>query len=348
MATVKIGGRWVGDGEPCFMIAEAGSNHDGKLEQAIRLIDVAASAGADAVKFQLFRADKLYTRNAGQSGYLNSAKPIYDIVNALEMPYEWLPKLMDYCRTKGLLFLSSVFDEDSADRLAPYVECFKIASYEMTHIPLIRYVGQKGKPVIISTGTADLDEIDGTVKEFNTTGNNDLILMQCTAAYPAPLESLNVRAIATMKSKFGLPVGLSDHSIDPTLAPLIAVAVGANLIEKHFTLSRKLPGPDHRFAIEPDELHTMIRKVRNAELALGSGEKKMHSVESELRRFARRTIIAIRDIDAGEMFTKENIGVLRPGVLPMGLPPKAYLTVLGRRAKKQILANSTIYQTDIA
>ena len=171
--------------------------------------------------------------------------------------------------------------------------------------------------------------------------------MQCTAAYPAPLEALNVRAILGMKSRFQVPVGLSDHSTDPVLAPLLAVAVGANLIEKHFTLNRDLPGPDHRFAIDPKGLRALVTKVREAEAALGSGEKKAESAEAELRRFARRTIVALRDIQPGEKFTKTNIAVLRAGILPTGLPPKAYPTILGRRASKQISANSTIQQSDI-
>jgi len=187
--TITIGGRRIQDGHPCFIIAEAGSNHDGKLDQALQLIDAAAEAGADAVKFQLFRAARLYPKSSGRSEYLNNPRSIYDIMAEMEMPYDWLPHLAARCRTGGVLFLGSVFDEESVDRLDPYVEAFKIASYEMTHLPLVRYVARKGKPVILSTGTADLDEVAETVDEFRRTGNERLVLMQCTAAYPAPLES---------------------------------------------------------------------------------------------------------------------------------------------------------------
>jgi len=348
MKKMRIGERWVGNGEPCFIIAEAGSNHDGKLEQARHLIDVAASAGADAVKFQVFRANRLYPRSAGVSGYLKISKPIYDIVAEMEMPYEWIPELAACCREKGALFLASVFDEESADRLDPHVQVFKIASYEMTHLPLVRYVARKGKPVIISTGTANLDEVAETVKEFCGTGNDDLILMQCTAAYPAPLETLNVRVVATLKSTFGVPVGLSDHSRDPLVAPLVAVALGANLIEKHFTLSRELRGPDHAFALEPSELRLMIQKVREAERALGGGEKVMQPVEAELRAFARRRIFAVRDITAGESLTRENIAVLRCGNLMPGLEPGYFEEMLGRRARRHIPAESAIRRDDYA
>lgn len=347
MKKVRIGERWVGNGEPCFIIAEAGSNHDGRLEQARRLIDVAASAGADAVKFQIFRANRLYPRSAGVSGYLKITKPIYDIIAEMEMPYEWLPELAACCREKGILFLASVFDEESADQLDAHVEAFKIASYEMTHLPLIRHIAKKGKPVIISTGTANLDEVTETVKEFRGTGNDDLILMQCTAAYPAPLETLNLRAIATLRSTFGAPVGLSDHSRDPVVGPLAAMALGANLIEKHFTLSNELPGPDHRFALESAELKLMIQKVRETEKALGSGEKVVQPVEAELRGFARRSIFAVKDIAAGEELTRDNIAVLRCGKLPAGLHPKDYPRLLGRRAARHILLESTIRLQDI-
>ena len=343
---VKIGKRWIGNGERVFVTAEAGSNHNCNFEQAQCLIDVAAAAGADAVKFQVFRADRLYPRSAGLSDYLKSPKPIYDIITEMEMPYEWVPDLEKLCRGRGLQFQASIFDEESADMVGPYVDSFKIASYEMTHFPLIRYVAEKGKPVIISTGTASLDEVTATVEEFRRTGNRDLILMQCTGAYPAPLESLNVRAVSTMKTAFGVPVGFSDHSRDPLIGPLAAVAVGANLIEKHFTLSNELPGPDHRFALEPSELRLMIQKVREVENALGSGEKIIQPVEAELRGFARRSIFAIKDIAEGEAFTRENIAILRCGNLPPGLEPECFEEILGKHAQHNISAEQAIRERD--
>lgn len=346
--SIHIATRPVGDTAPCFIIAEAGCNHDGRLEQAKQLVDVAVRAGADAVKFQLFRASKLYPKTAGESAYLKQARSIYDIIAEMEMPYEWLPELARYSRQNGIVFLSSVFDEESVDRLDPYVQAYKIASYEMTHIPLIRYVARKGKPVIISTGTAHLDEIKETAETFFRTGNENLVLMQCTAAYPAPLDSLNVRAIVTMKQVFGLPVGLSDHSRDPLVGPLAAVAVGANLVEKHFTLSNQLPGPDHGFAVEPHELTLMVQKIREVEHALGSGVKAVHPVEAELRGFARRSIFALKDIRLGEVFTNENTGVLRCGQLSPGLEPKFYDELLGKHAQKDIQSGTAIQKADYA
>ena len=343
---VRIAGRTVGDGAPCFVIAEAGSNHNGSLDQALRLIDVAARAGADAVKFQLFRADRLYPKTAGQSDYLKQDRSIFDIITEMEMPYEWLPHLAEGCRERGVFFLASVFDEESLDRLDPFVPAYKVASYEMTHLPLLRAIARRGKPVIMATGAATLEEVAESAETFLATGNRELILMQCTAAYPAPLESLNIRAIPQLKERFLLPVGLSDHSRDPVVGPVAAVALGANLLEKHFTLSNRLPGPDHAFAVEPDELAEMVRRVREAEQVLGTGEKKVHPVEEELRRFARRHLVAVRDIAAGEAISRENALVLRRGKLPEGLEPKYYEEVLGRPARRAIPAGTAIRRED--
>jgi N-acetylneuraminate synthase len=347
MTTVSIGGRRVGDGEPCFCIAEAGSNHNGSLDMARRLIDVAVEAGADAVKFQLFRADRLYPRGAGRSEYLKLDRSIYDIIAEMEMPYEWIEPLAEHCRAGGVMFLASVFDEDAADRIERYVPAFKVASYEMTHIPLVRHLARKGKPLIISTGTAHLDEVRETVEEVRRTGNEDVILMQCTASYPAPLDALNVRAVQTLKQTFDVPAGLSDHSRDPIVGPVAAIALGANILEKHYTLDNDLPGPDHRFAVEPHELRAMIQAVRNTERALGTGEKAPLAIEQELRGFARRSVFALRDIDPDDVFSSANVAVLRCGNLGAGLPPREYPALLGRRAARRIPAESPIHAEDV-
>lgn len=344
--SVKIGGREVGEGHPCFIVAEAGSNHNGSLALARQLIDVAAEAGAGAVKFQLFRASKLYPRQAGQSDYLKMDRPIYDIIAEMEMPYEWLPELAEYAGKKGLCFLASAFDEESVDRLEPWVPAFKIASYEMTHLPLVRHIASKGKPVILATGTATLEEVRETVECIRKTGNRSLILMQCTASYPAPLGSLNVRAQVTLREEFGVPAGLSDHSRDPLAGPLAAVALGAHILEKHFTLSNQLPGPDHAFAVEPHELKEMVRQVRQVEQALGDGRKVVQPVERELREFARRQVVALKEIVPGEFFTRENAAVLRRGKLEAGLEPKLYDALLGKTARRKILGGTAIREGD--
>jgi sialic acid synthase SpsE len=347
MKRFEIGGRVVGEGGRCLVIAEAGSNHNGSLEQAKALVRIASEAGADAVKFQTFRADKLYARNAGKSDYLGLDESIFDVIAAMEMPYEWLPVLAAEAARHGLLFMSTPFDERSADELEPYVPAFKIASYEMTHLPLVRYVAQKRKPLIISTGTATLDEVRETVDAVRATGNEQFALLQCTASYPAPVDALHLRTIATMRDAFGVPVGLSDHSRDPLVAPVAAVALGACAIEKHFTFSNELPGPDHRFAIEPHELHAMVAAIRQCEAALGRAEKRPDDIEQELRAFARRTIFTATDIAEGEPFTTDNLAVLRAGKAGHGLPPSALESLFGKSASRALPAGVPVAAEDV-
>lgn len=347
MKTIEIGGRRIGPSEPCYIVAEAGSNHNGSLEQALSLIDLAADAEADAVKFQLFQASKLYPKSAGQSDYLGVPKPIYQIIEEMEMPVEWLPTLAAHARDRGIDFFAAPFDEQSADLLDSHVELFKIASYEMSHIPLLEHVARKGKPVIMSTGTATLDEVRHSVEAFLATGNQQLILLQCTAKYPAPLDALNVRAMVTLAREFSLPVGLSDHSRDPVVGPVTAVALGASVIEKHFTLSNRLPGPDHAFAVEGRELVRLVRRVREAEAALGTGKKEVLEVEAELRAFSRRALFTTRPVARGAVFTSENVAALRTGKLPRGLPPEALARVLGRKAARDLAAETSLGEDDL-
>jgi sialic acid synthase SpsE len=347
-ARVRIGERWVGAGEPTFVIAEAGSNHNGNFEQALRLIDAAAEAGADAVKFQHFKAATLYPRSAGESDYLKVRRPIYDIIADMETPDDWIPKLAEHCRARGLVFLSTPFDEAAVTALESHVPAFKVASYEMTHHPLLRRVAAAGKPVLMSTGTATLDEVLRAVDVVRATGNEQLIVLQCTASYPTPPDAVNARALVALREATGCPVGLSDHSRDPIVAPIVAVALGACVIEKHFTLSNRLPGPDHAFAVEPLELRELVRRVREAERVLGHGRKETLPEEEELRAFARRSIFATRAIAPGEALDAHNVAVLRCGKLGAALPPEALDHVLGRKAARAIPADSLIRLEDLA
>ena len=347
MTRIRIGERWIGEGEPAYIVAEAGSNHNGSFEQALRLIDAAADARADAVKFQQFKAEKLYPRSAGASDYLNTPRSIYDIIHDMETPGDWVPELAGHCRRRGLAFLSSPFDEESADLLDPWVPAFKVASYEMTHAPLLRHIARKAKPMIVSTGAAVLDEVLHAVEVIRSAGNDRIVLLQCTAKYPTPLDAVNARALVALREATGLPTGLSDHSRDPIVAPLVAVSLGACLIEKHFTLSNHLPGPDHAFAIEPHELRVLVQRVREAEQALGHGRKETLPEEEELRAFARRSIFALRRIGPGEPLSSENVAVLRCGKLGFGLPPEALDRVLGRKAARAIDAEALIRLEDL-
>lgn len=343
---VKIGNKKIGDKHPTYIIAEAGSNHNGHMYIAKRLIDKAADAGADAVKFQVFRAEKLYPKKAGVTKYLKMDKPIYEIIKDMEMPYEWIPTLAEYCKEKNIEFLASVFDEESADILDEYVNAHKIASYELTHIPLIRYVAKLKKPIILSTGASNISDIEESVRTIKDGENKNLCLMQCTAKYPAPLTAINVNVIRTFKDKFKIPVGLSDHSREVFIAPMAAVSVGAKIIEKHFTLDKNLPGPDHKFALEPDELKEMVEKINMVEKVLGSDTKKIEDEEKELFDFARRYIFASKDIKKGEIFTKDNLIVLRKGVIGAGIEPKKIDEVLGKKAARNILAEHCIQNGD--
>ncbi|MBI1952814.1 MAG: N-acetylneuraminate synthase family protein [Candidatus Omnitrophica bacterium] len=347
LSLVRLGSKGIGPGAACFVIAEAGSNHNGSLQRAQDLIDLACDAGADAVKFQLFRAQKLYPKSAGVSRYLEDHRSIYEIVAQMELPRPWLPVLAKRCEERNLLFMASVFDEESADLCDPYVKIHKIASYEMTHLPLIQHVARKGKPVVVSTGAASLEEISETVEAFHQTGNGQLILMQCTAAYPAPPETLNLRVLQALQSVFQVPVGLSDHSRHPFLAPVAAVAAGAHLIEKHFTFSNALPGPDHRFAVEPDELKEMVRLIRQAEAALGSGLKELQPVEEELHDFARRSVFSAKAIRAGEVVTGRDLIVLRNGRHSSGAPPRCLPLMLGKRAVRDLECEKPVRWEDL-
>ena len=347
MPRLQIGSRWIGAGAPVYVIAEAGSNHNGDFAQAQRLIDVAVAAGADAVKFQTFTARTMYPRSAGQSDYLKVQRSIYDIIEDMEMPPAWVPELSRYCAERGIEFLSSPFDEAAADLLAPHVNAFKIASYEMTHAPLVRHVARFKKPMLVSTGTATLEEVVRTVDAIRSEGNDEVVVLQCTASYPTPPEAVNARSIVALREATGALVGLSDHSRDPIVAPTLAVALGACVIEKHFTLGNDLPGPDHAFAVEPAELAALVRAVRTAETMLGHGRKEVLPVERELRTFARRSIFTTRTVKAGERLDENAIAVLRCGKLGYGLDPARYLELIGRVARRTIPAETCLRLEDL-
>lgn len=347
-SSFEIRGRTLGLSGPCFVIGEAGSNHNGSFEQALALIDVAARAGCDAVKFQVFKARRLYPKAAGRSDYLGDERSIFDIIAAMELPEDWLPRLRARADEHDLAFIVSPFHEEAVALLDPYVDAFKIASYELTHAPLLREVAKRGKPVILSTGASNLDEVREAVATLAAAGCERLALMQCTAAYPSPPEAVNVRALVTLREAFQIPSGLSDHSEDPIVAPMAAAALGAALLEKHYTLSKLLPGPDHAFAIEPDGLARLVAGVRAVERVIGTGDKQVHGVEDELRSFARRAIMTTKPVAAGERFSRDNVDVLRRGKLDGGLEPKHLDEVLASVAARDVPAETPLRSQDLA
>lgn len=328
-----------------FIIAEAGSNwRVGKpaedMRMALNLIDAAADAGADAVKFQTYRAEALYVKNAGVSHYLKKSgfeKDIVALLRDFEMPYEMIKDLSDHCKKRQIEFMSTPFSPEAFQVIDPFVKRHKIASYEITHIHLLELAAQSGKPLFLSTGAANDADIAWAVETFFKHQGSELILMQCTAAYPAPHEAMNLKAISWMRKRFGLAVGLSDHSLDPLTAPLAAVALGASAVEKHFTMDRQLSGPDHAYAIIPSELKEMVKKIREVEEMLGSGFKEYQSSEEELRLFARRGIQAIKFIPKGTLFQEGvNIEILRPGNQRQGVHPKFLSQILGKKSFRDI------------
>ncbi len=340
---IAIGQHKIGIGEPCFIIAEAGVNHNGSFEMARDLVDIAVSAGADAVKFQTFKADKVCSPSAPKATYqlqtTNSPESQLEMVKQLELPFEAFRELQSYCNSKGILFLSTPFDYESADFLSELaVPAFKISSGEITNLPFIEHLAKKHRPLILSTGMSTLEEVGTAVEAIRTTGNDQLALLQCVSNYPAQPSSINLRAMHTMADAFGVLVGYSDHTTGIDIANA-AVALGACILEKHFTISRDLPGPDHRASLEPHELAAMVRSIRDIEAALGDGCKRPALEERNIAAIARRSLVATSYIHAGTALTEDMIAILRPGT---GLPPAMRSQLLGRRVRHDIEAGTLL------
>lgn len=360
MNELTIGGKVVSEKSPVLIIAEAGINHDGNYEQALQLIDVAVEAGADVVKFQLFKAKKMYTEKAGDyTTASGDVKPINDILTTSELPEEWLPKLMKYCQQRNIGFLCTVCDEEGGDVLNDAgVDSFKLASYGITHIPLLQHVARYNKPIIFSSAGSYLSDVDVALRKIRETGNNKIALMHCVAKYPTPLEECNLNIIKTFSMAFpNVVIGYSDHSEDPVDAPVTAVILGAKVIEKHFTIDKSLPGADHSFALNPEQLKEMCSAIRNVEnlsdtekeehinqMTLGTSEKTVTGLEQDLRKYAFRCLFATKDIYTGEQITTENCAVLRPGNADRGIEPIFYDMLInnGVRAVKSVSKGDSI------
>lgn len=328
-----------------FVIAEAGSNwkcgtYEEDLERGKQLIRVAAKAGADAVKFQTYKPETIYVPDAGQSEYLSEygvKKNINKIFEDLSMPYEMIPQLAKFCKQEKIMFMSTPFSIQDAKAVDPYVEIHKVASFEINHLRLLEFLADTQKPILISTGASTYDEVDFVVDRIRKRGNDKIVLLQCTSKYPCPLDALNLSVIPNMRERYKIPIGFSDHSIEPVIAPVLAVGLEACVIEKHFTLDRNLSGPDHPFALIPSELDLMIRSIRHAESSLGSDKKKILKEELELRQFATRAIQAIRNISKGETLQEGvNFDILRPGNRIRGIEPRFLETVEGKKATSDI------------
>jgi len=320
-----------------FIIAEAGVNHNGDIKMAKAMIDVAVDAGADAVKFQTFKAEQVVGKNALKAKYQKENSPEsenhLEMLKKLELNANAHKELIDYCIEKGIMFISTPFDLESVDLLNELgVKIFKISSGEITNLPLLRKAGSLGKRIIISTGIADLSEIEDAVNVLISAGTSkeNITILHCNTAYPTPYKDANLLAMHTIRNKFEIKVGYSDHTLGIE-ASIAAAALGAAVIEKHFTLDKNMAGPDHKMSLEPLELKTMVKSIRNIEKALGDGVKKTSLSELENKSIVRKSIIATDNIKTGDVFTEKNVSVKRPGG---GLSPMLYDDVIGKVAKR--------------
>jgi N,N'-diacetyllegionaminate synthase len=340
---LTINDRRIGAGQDCFVIAEAGVNHNGNVDTAIQMIHAAAHAGADAVKFQTFKAEKLTLPHAPKAAYQKETTPESEsqlnMLRRLELSQDVYPVLIAECRKKSILFMSTPFDDDSANFLDGLgMSVFKISSGEITNLPFLVQIARKGKPVILSTGMSYLSEVDIAVRAIRAAGNQQLALLHCTSVYPANPADINLRAMNTMEQAFQAPVGFSDHSLGIEI-PLAAVAMGASIIEKHFTLDRSLPGPDQQASLEPGELENMVKGIRKVEAALGNGCKEPVELEADTANVARKSLVSCRQIPAGSVLSESDVVMMRPGT---GLPPAMLEYILGRTTRVDIPAGRLI------
>jgi len=328
-----------------FIIAEAGVNHNGSTELAKQLIDAAADAGADAVKFQTFKAEKLVSKNAQKADYqketTNTKESQFDMIKKLELDLDTHKELITYCQKKNIMFLSTPFDHDSIEMLNELgLNIFKIPSGEITNLPYLRHIGSLGKEVILSTGMADIGEIEDALDVLIEAGTKreHITVLHANTMYPTPMQDVNLRAMVTIGNAFDVSYGYSDHTLGIEV-PVAAVAMGATVIEKHFTLDKNMEGPDHKASLEPDELKAMVNAIRNIEVALGSGIKKPSPSEKPNMVIARKSIVAATPVKKGEIFTKKNLAIKRPG---NGINPMRWDEIVGSQAQKDYLEDELI------
>jgi len=342
--TIEIGKRLVGIAQPAYVIAEAGVNHNGDIGTARRLVDAAAKAGADAVKFQTFITERLVTRTAPKAEYQHRAtlaqESQFDLLSRLQLSAEAHRELLFYADECGVQFLSTPFDSESADFLeAINVAAFKVGSGELTDLPLLAHIARKRKPIILSTGMSWIGEVERALRTiYEAAPDPQIALMHCVSNYPTNAADVNLRAIDTLRQAFDLPVGYSDHTLGLPV-PLAAVGRGACIIEKHLTLDRELPGPDHRVSLEPSEFGALVRGIREVEAALGDGVKRPRSCESDVRAVARKSITTLVEIPSGCRIDREMLGVRRPGT---GIPPGDLELLIGRTTRQDVPADTQL------
>jgi N,N'-diacetyllegionaminate synthase len=349
MSVVRIGKRLVGEGQPCFLAAEVGINHNGDMELAHQSIDAAADAGADAVKFQNYRTEDFLSDRALTHEYTSQGKSVvesqYDMFKRCELAPAKLRELREHCDRRGVIFFSTPTSETGIQELIEIgVTLLKNGSDYLVNLPLIRGMARTGLPTVISTGMATLDDVSDAVEAFRGAGGKDLILLHCTSSYPTPAEDVHLRKIGTLRATFDCPVGLSDHT-DGTVAAIGAVALGACMIEKHFTLDKNLPGPDHRFSADPGEFRALVESVRSMEKSLGSAELKPAASEQLGRSDYRLSCVAARELPAGRRLVASDIAFRRPG---SGFPPKELEALIARELVKTVQQGHVFSSEDFA
>jgi N,N'-diacetyllegionaminate synthase len=342
---INIGNQSIGQGCPCFIIAEAGVNHNGELHLAKKLVDAAAAAGANAVKFQTFKAEGVVTDDVGIAEYAtrNLGKRLNqrEMIKRYELSYDDFRTLKKYCDQKKILFLSTPHSFDAIEFLNSLVPAYKFGSGDLTNIPALQYAARKRKPMILGTGMATLAEVREAARAIKSTGNNQIIALHCTTNYPCLPEEVNLRAMQTMQNTLPCLVGYSDHTLGTTV-PIMAATLGAVVIEKHFTIDTSLPGPDHKASLEPAELTQMVSAIRSVDTILGSYAKKPTASEKKVMKLVRKSIVAAHDIKKGTTLKRSMLAVKRPGI---GMPPAQLETLIGRTTKKPIAKDELLRLT---
>lgn len=346
---IQIGDKKIGSGEKCFIIAEAGVNHNGNVDNALKMISAAAEAGVDAVKFQTFQADQIVSQNAPTALYqkrnTGSSESQYQLLKNLELPLKAYPDIIAECKRNNIIFMSTPFDHPSVDLLEKFnMEIYKIPSGEITNIPLLKYIAVKNKPIIISTGMATIEEIGDALNTIYEAGNNEVILLQCTSNYPIDPADANLNAMHSIARKFNLPVGFSDHTLGIEIA-MAAVALGACVIEKHFSLDKTLPGPDHKMSLSSTELKDMVSGIRNVEAAMGNGIKEPAECEKNTAEVARKSIHYKDNLCKGKELKDGDFIMLRPGD---GIPPAELHKFIGMKLIKNVNSGSKLKLSDFS
>jgi N,N'-diacetyllegionaminate synthase len=346
MNTIQIGKKKIGNNQPCFIIAEAGVNHNGELPLAKKLIDIAVDAGVDAVKFQVFKPEGVTTKTANMAEYteknIGKEMPQIDLLKNLALPYDDFKTLKDYCDDRNIIFLATPHSFDAIDFLEPLVPAYKFGSGDITNIPSLQYAAGKGKPILLGTGMSTLREVKQAVTAIQLKGNMQIVALHCTTNYPCQLNEVNLRAMITMQNELTCLTGYSDHTLG-LIVSVMAVALGAVVLEKHITIDKNLTGPDHKASLEPDELTQMVSEIRNVEKAMGSFEKKPTDSEKKLMNIVRKSIVASENIKKGSLIKQEMITFKRPGT---GLQPTDINKILGKKTKRTI-AKDEIFQSDM-